>query len=182
MPCLSFWWLSGEGDAAAAGGGAPGLLAGGPLYLGSGSWQNLHRKRCGLLLRPLCAQEEGISSPSGKWPQVASSGGSPAPLEDRLPIPSLASSGTSALLSLVGNLFLWRFCWSLPLYQQAGSAFHLEAIFFFFFFNTSVTEMNWTESRIVVSRKKKVKMHMILSQTLCICHLHPINGLWSTGK
>ena len=116
----------------------------------------------------LCAQEEGISSPSGKCPQVASSGGSPAPLEDTLPIPSTASSGTSTLLSPVGNLFLWRFCWLLPLYQQAGSAFHLEAIFIF--------------KKICLKqdscfKEEKVKMLMILNQTLCICHLHPINGL-----
>lgn len=61
--------LSGEGDAAAAGRGAPGLLAGGPLYLGSGSWQNLHRKWRGLLAQASVLRKKAFPPLLGSAPR-----------------------------------------------------------------------------------------------------------------
>lgn len=85
---------------------------------------NLHGAGC--CSRPLCSGRRRFLP--CRVPRWLLPGGSPAPWRMSclfLPTASVEPAPSSP----VGNLFLWRFCWLLPLYQQAGSAFHLETIF-----------------------------------------------------
>ena len=123
--------------------GPLGCWLGGPLYLSSDSWQDLHRKRRGLLLRPLCAQEEGISS--SFW--EVTPGGS-----FRTPGGQAACSFPSLEWNQRPPLSGWKFvsvetASSFLFINRLGLHFTWKPYYYYYYFNLSKQDSHFKEER-----------------------------------